>query len=291
MKYKYSKNNKNSKKVLFYLVLSVFCLSCVGFCLTFFVKGSQYQLDNFTETGNISENLNKNKNISEIKLNNNNKFKKISKSEVLNYDFSEWNREHPDLIVINNKNALPSDFKIETVTFGDKKIGKCMFESLKKMFNDALKDGCKMYVVSGYRSIELQTKLFNNQISNEMKNNEITKEQAAEIASRSVARPRHSEHNAGLAVDINSTNIDFAGSRTYEWLEKNAYKYGFIVRYPYRSKDETGEENKSIDETGVIFEPWHIRYVGKNYAKEIYNSKKTLERYIIEEEIPKNLSR
>lgn len=289
MKYKYIK----FQKIVFCFITSTICLLCVGFSLLFFFKDSKNQVRNFAEVNNITYDNNSllnndktflennsylNKNKPDIKQNKK-EIKSISKSEVLNYDFSEWNRKHPELIVINNNNSLPDNFEVKTVTLGDQEIGKNMFESLKTMFNDALKDGYKMYVVSGYRNIKLQTKLFNNQINYEMRNNKkINKEEAAEIASKSVARPRHSEHNAGLAADINSVNSDFANTKTYKWLEENAHKYGCIVRYP----------KESTDETGVIFEPWHIRYVGKDYAEKIHKSGKTLERYIIENEILNN---
>ena len=86
------------------------------------------------------------------------------------------------------------------------------------------------------------------------------------------AKPGHSEHQTGLAVDIMGSNNDynlFAESKEFEWMKNNAYKYGFILRYP--------EHKENI--TGFKYEPWHYRYVGKDVAKYIYENKLSLEEY------------
>lgn len=81
----------------------------------------------------------------------------------------------------------------------------------------------------------------------------------------------YSEHQTGLAVDINADGVNSTGNQVYKWLEKNAWQYGFILRYPSDKEDLTG----------TAYEPWHYRYVGRNAAEEIYHQGICLEEYII----------
>lgn len=297
MKNKYEKNpkitkrkNKKSRKLLFYSASIVFCLLGIGFSLFVFCRGSQNCLNNLNETnvssGTPCSSFDNDSFLHEKNnLNNNSKLKKLSKTEVLNHGFSEWNQLHPELRVINNRNSLPENFQVKTAILNTE-VGEVLFEPLKKMFKAALDKGIEMHVVSGYRSIELQTKLFRDQFEYEMKNNKkitkkmarkVAEEIAREAATSVVARPGHSEHNAGLAVDINSVEGGFGNTSAYKWLKNHAHEYGFIERYTA----------SNTDETGVIAEPWHWRYVGVDFANKIKNSGKTLERYIIENEILK----
>ena len=137
----------------------------------------------------------------------------------------------------------------------DKKV-KFWFE---KMAKDALKDNIVLKNISAYRSYEYQEKLY-----------ETYKENNLENLDMSSAKAGYSEHQTGLALDINMDNINFLDTDEYKWLVNNAYKYGFILRYP------KGKE--SI--TGYKFEPWHYRYVGKKHAKIIHNNDLTLEEYL-----------
>ncbi len=129
-----------------------------------------------------------------------------------------------------------------------------------EMIADAYADGITLWVCSGYRSYSYQSKLYNNYVYTDGK-------AAADTYS---ARPGHSEHQTGLAADINSADESFAGTPEAKWLAANCWKYGFIIRYP------KGKE--SI--TGYIYEPWHIRYLGKENAKLVYESGLTLEEYL-----------
>jgi LAS superfamily LD-carboxypeptidase LdcB len=128
------------------------------------------------------------------------------------------------------------------------------------MIADAYADGITLWICSGYRSYSYQSKLYNNYVYTDGK-------AAADTYS---ARPGHSEHQTGLAADINSADESFAGTPEAKWLAANCWKYGFIIRYP------KGKE--SI--TGYIYEPWHIRYLGKENAKLVYESGLTLEEYL-----------
>lgn len=115
----------------------------------------------------------------------------------------------------------------------------------------AKKDGLKLYISSGFRSYSYQNKIYNNYVKRDGK---------AEADTYS-ARPGHSEHQSGLALDLNTIGNAFNGSPEAIWLAKNCYKYGFILRYP---KGKTNE-------TGYVYESWHFRYVGVDLAKKLYN--------------------
>ena len=134
----------------------------------------------------------------------------------------------------------------------------------KKAFNQmaaaAKKDGIKLFIRSGFRSYSVQKSLYNGYVSRDGK----------AAADRYSARAGHSEHQTGLAFDINSSNSSFEGTKEAKWLAKNSYKYGFILRYP------KGKESV----TGYIFEPWHFRYIGKEKAKLVYESGLCLEEYL-----------
>ena len=116
---------------------------------------------------------------------------------------------------------------------------------------DATALGLNIWIQSGYRSYELQSELYNNYVNRDGK-------LAADTYS---ARPGHSEHQTGLAFDLNTISDDFAYTNEGKWVNENAWKYGYILRYP-KGKD---------DITGYKYEPWHFRYVGKDLAKELYN--------------------
>lgn len=187
----------------------------------------------------------------------------------MKYDFSEWNKKAGNLIVINKNNEVSKDFSPDLEQYGEKQVGKQMYDDLCRMINDARKDKIKLWVCSGYRSIKRQTKLFNDQVEKEKKR----KSKNPELdASKVVAKPRQSEHNIALAVDINCVDPQFKNQKEYKWLKKHAQDYGFIERY------KEGWESK----TGCISEPWHWRYVGIKNAQEIKKSGKCLEEFVID---------
>ena len=134
--------------------------------------------------------------------------------------------------------------------------------------------GCAPYICSAYRSSEKQQELFENKVARVMAQG-YNREEAETIAASEVARPGTSEHQLGLAVDIidgGYTALDSGqeDTPTQQWLMENSWCYGFILRYP---------EGKSHI-TGIIYEPWHYRYVGRAAAKEIYESGLTLEEWL-----------
>ena len=151
---------------------------------------------------------------------------------------------------------------------GGEEVGKVIYPYLKALLDDALGEGVNMYIRSGYRSYASQEAVLNSYIILYL-NKGYSYEQARLLALKWASLPGCSEHQSGLAVDINATgNTD--SSTAYEWLAENAYKYGFILRYP------EGKENI----TGIDYEPWHYRFVGVGEAKKIKNSGLCLEEYL-----------
>lgn len=133
--------------------------------------------------------------------------------------------------------------------------------AFNQMKSDAASVGLNIYILSGFRSYWTQDSIYNNYVYRDGRQN----------ADRYSARPGHSEHQTGLAIDINSVDDAFAYTEEAKWLSANSYKYGFILRYP-----ADGEEI-----TGYMYEPWHFRYVGVDLATKLYNNEDwiTLEEY------------
>ena len=137
------------------------------------------------------------------------------------------------------------------------------------MFDAARAEGLGLFVADGYRTAETQQQILEGKIE-AYKNEGYSSEEAEKKAKEWVAVPGTSEHQLGLAVDINADKSQSTSEEVYEWLSKNAYKYGFIQRYP---EDKT-------DITHTIYEPWHYRYVGNDAAFEIFSQNICLEEYI-----------
>ena len=130
------------------------------------------------------------------------------------------------------------------------------FEEMKAA---AANDGIDLFIASGYRDYNYQVELYEKYVSVD----------GIELADTYSARPGHSEHQTGLTADINSADESFEGTPEAIWLDQNCYKFGFIVRYP-KGKDAF---------TGYEYEPWHLRFIGKEKAKIIYDSGLSLEEY------------
>ena len=134
------------------------------------------------------------------------------------------------------------------------------------MFKDAKKDGHTLFAQSGYRSYQRQTDIFNSNVS----------KYGRAKAETFSAPPGSSEHQTGLAMDLSSKGTGYALVEKFatlpegKWIAKNSWKYGFIIRYP---KDKTHI-------TKYTYEPWHVRYVGKDAAKGIYERALALEEYL-----------
>ena len=179
------------------------------------------------------------------------------------------------LVLINEENPLDTAYipELEAVREGSF-VDVRIVEDAKKMLEDAEKEGLNMYIVSAHRDYETQREVFNTTMT-EWISKGSTPLEAYEETKKSVAVPGTSEHASGLAMDITSGQygeLDEKQAETEEakWLENNCWKYGFILRYPL-DKSEI---------TGIVFEPWHYRYVGKDAAKEIMEKDITLEEYL-----------
>lgn len=179
------------------------------------------------------------------------------------------------LLLVNPWNELPFGFEVELENIGNShKVDKRIVSSLNKMFNDARSAGISPIVCSSYRTQKKQENLYNAQIEKYIKIGYPT-EEAKIQAAKWVAPPGTSEHQTGLALDIVDRNYQLldnkqADTETQKLLTENAYKYGFILRYP---------ENKT-DITGINYEPWHYRYVGKDAAEKMFKNGMCLEEYL-----------
>ncbi len=177
-----------------------------------------------------------------------------------------WN-----LILVNRDNYIPDDYKVELTELSNgQKVDSRIYPKLQEMFDEARKEGLGLFVAAGYRTWEKQQELLDEKIR-EYENEGKTKKEAEKLAKEWVAVPGTSEHQLGIAVDINADTGISTRDEVYGWLSKNSYKYGFIQRYPADKKDITG----------VINEPWHYRYVGEKAAEKMHFQGICLEEYIM----------
>lgn len=185
------------------------------------------------------------------------------------------------ILLVNPWNPIPDGYEPDlvpissSVSYAGRKIDRHCHDPLMEMITDCKEQtGSKMYIVSAYRDHETQTINFNKEVQSFISAG-YSREDALVEAAKSVAVPGTSEHQLGLAVDIIDTKLwklsaaqaDLPGQ---QWLMENCWRYGFILRYP---------ENKT-DVTGIIYEPWHYRYVGTKVAAELHESGMTLEEYL-----------
>lgn len=181
----------------------------------------------------------------------------------------DWN-----LLVVNNANALPDGFTIELETLEDGyQVDRRIADAVREMYTKAREDGIILTTCSAYRSKEKQEENYNNQIQAYLDQGDTQEEAEAKTAAY-YATPGYSEHHTGLAVDIvtpSYTALDegYAETPAARWLVENAHLYGFVLRYP---KDK-------VSITGINFEPWHYRYVGKEHAAIMVENNYCLEEY------------
>lgn len=184
-----------------------------------------------------------------------------SKAFSLNEASSIWvivNKQRP----LTPQNYVPADLVIPelakrpNITEDEQQIRSEPADELKRMFDAASADNVRLTIQSGYRSYNFQENLYNRYVS----------EQGQATADTQSARPGHSEHQTGLAIDLGGMTTPecniaacFANTIEGKWLASHAHKYGFIIRYP--------SGKSSI--TGYIHEPWHLRYVGTELAREM----------------------
>lgn len=203
--------------------------------------------------------------------------KKAEREEKLN--------ELSALILVNPWNPLPESYEAELAYINDfapeleghndyEQMEVNAAEALARMVRDCREAGHDAYICSAFRSHEKQVMLYENKIDRVLSEG-YSKEEAPEIAAMSVAVPGTSEHELGLSADILDESYPYLNqyqeqTGTQIWLMEHCWEYGFILRYP----------NGTSDITGIIYEPWHYRYVGERFAKEIHDSGLTLEEYL-----------
>ena len=176
----------------------------------------------------------------------------------------DWN-----LIVVNQWNELPDDYSLELTELSNgQKVDSRIYPYLQEMFDAARTKGVYPVVREGYRTAEEQQEILNEKIQIYI-NQGYSRSRAERTAKEWVALPGASEHQLGIAVDINADKSKSSNDEVYTWLAENAYKYGFILRYPMGKQEITG----------TSYEPWHYRYVGEEVAREIYERGICLEEY------------
>ena len=169
-------------------------------------------------------------------------------------------------ILVNKKNKLKSDFipnnlvEVKFCSLDNFYLEEETANAYEQMCLDSINEGLNISITSAYRSYDEQKELYNTYL----------KLYGKSYVDKYVAVPGHSEHQTGLAIDLESLKCDiFRNSKEYLWVKENAHNYGFIIRY------QEGKEKI----TGYGAEEWHIRYVGKNAAEYIYKNNITFEEY------------
>lgn len=194
----------------------------------------------------------------------------INQNRIPKEEKAPWN-----LILVNAENFMEAGYQPELAEAENNYyVDKRIVSFLQQMLSDGRKEGLDFWICSAYRTMEKQTQLYENKVQRLMAEG-MSYDEACKEAGTVVAYPGTSEHQLGLAVDIVAKDYQIldekqANTDEAKWLEENCWKYGFILRYPL---DKTKE-------TGIIFEPWHYRYVGIEAAKEIMEQGICLEEYL-----------
>lgn len=185
----------------------------------------------------------------------------------------------PLMVLVNHTSKMPDDYTFDTKECGsatavNKTLQTVACDAFLEMQKAAAADGVTVWMQSGYRSVKYQTSLYERKTKYYLDkgyDNATAREKAAAV----VNPPGYSEHNCGLAADLNSpehTGLDegFEKTAAFRWLCEHAGDYGFILRYPKDAEDKTE----------IIYEPWHWRYVGVENAAKINASGLCFEDYI-----------
>ena len=185
------------------------------------------------------------------------------------------------LLLVNPWNALPEDYAVELATLANGlQVDERIYDDLSAMLTDCSDAGLEPIVCSAYRTEAKQRQLYANKVAR-VRASGVPEDQVEAEAARWVARPGTSEHQTGLALDIVAASyqvLDEKQEDTAEqkWLMENSWKYGFILRYP----------SEKSDITGIGYEPWHYRYVGRAAAAEIHRTGVCLEEYLGKAALP-----
>ena len=181
-------------------------------------------------------------------------------------------QKHWSVVVVDKNRQLPEGYvpELEYIAGSDHTLDVRVAGKFNEMYDVAYAEGIVLTPYSGYRRYSTQESNY-NYLVNQYVGQGYSQQEAEDLAATEILPPGCSEHNLGFAIDIAGTEDSFKDTPEYEWLCENAYKYGFIERYP--------EGTQEI--TGVIAEPWHWRYIGRSYAKDMKEKgSKTLEEYL-----------
>lgn len=179
------------------------------------------------------------------------------------------------LLLVNPGNSMTHDYTVAlTQLKNGHAIDERAYPDLQEMMDDCRAAGFSPVICSSYRTWEEQESLLNNQVDQYLIQG-YAQDEARALAETIIAVPGTSEHQLGLALDIVDENNQLldesqANTAVQQWLMQNSWQYGFILRYP---------QDKSYI-TGIIYEPWHYRYVGREHAQKIYEADICLEEYL-----------
>ena len=191
------------------------------------------------------------------------------------YNMNKPSRDAELLTLVNPWNTIPDGYEPQLFTLSDgQQIDRRCYDDLMRMLDDCRAAGNSPYICSAYRTWDKQQALFDNKIQR-LENEGMDADTARVEAAKVVAVPGTSEHQLGLALDIidtGYTNLDEGqeDTATQQWLMAHCWDYGFILRYP----------NGTTDITGIIYEPWHYRSVGRTASAQIHKLGVTFEEYI-----------
>lgn len=164
------------------------------------------------------------------------------------------------VLIVNKKYSIPSDYGSELILDDDAGTGLIIDEAYDALLEMREASGYEMPIVSGFRSYRTQTAIFNNYVAN----------YGEAEANTFSARPGESEHQTGMAIDITSLNQSYGDTAEGMWLAENCHNFGFIIRFQADKEDITG----------YIYEPWHVRYLGKSTARLVHDSGLALEEFL-----------
>ena len=270
--------NKNKRIIIIFVLLvigiSIFCISNV-YEERIVLREKLDRIDSYTpfkKTTNFKEE-NKERYVRFYEMNKNLSYEEVVTRVNIGLDYGFYNYitlsdTKKDILILTNKylrldeDYKPSDLekiKVDYFINGNSKVSylrKDARNAFERLSADSIKNNTPVYGQSAYRSYEKQSILYNSAVESYGK----------EKADNDTARPGHSEHQTGLAIDVSSTKtgnmLDFENTDSFNWMVNNAHKYGFILRYP------KGKENIH----GYIYEAWHYRYVGVKVATDMHNN-------------------
>lgn len=195
---------------------------------------------------------------------------KSSSEQPISSEQEDWR-----LILVNPNNPIPDDWSVDlTMTSYGYEVDSRITKNVDELINAAADDGVTLLICYGYRTIEQSRQLFEKQVNKQLSYG-LSQEEAIAEAKHWVAPPGTSEHHTGLALDVVTPshqvlNHEYANTDAGIWLAEHSWEYGFVIRFP--------EDKQDI--TGITYEPWHVRYVGKEHAAAMHESHECLEEYL-----------